>query len=270
MVTKNTKAVTGKARKATGSIAHAAEILICLSNDVHRVSDIARQCNFSKSTVHRVLKLLGQSQLVVQDTINRRYYISMLITKLASNAITTHKRLIAHADAEMHRLSAISEETVALDIMNGMQYLSLHEIPSQHSLRVTQESKRIGPHYAGVYAGASVKVLLSQLDDNRLKILMDIIKINPVTERTVTDKELLMAQLQDIRKKGYAISRGERVPGTICIAAPISNYIVPVGLSVVGPEIRLQSRIREVVAELKISAERITHNIEGIFGEGSK
>jgi IclR family acetate operon transcriptional repressor len=267
MVTKNPIAISGKAKKATGSIAHAAEILICLSNDIHKVSDIARQCNFSKSTVHRVLKLLEQSQLVVQDTINRRYYISLLITKLASNAITTHKRLIMYADAEMQRLSSISEETVALDIMSGMQYLPLHEIPSQHNLRVTQESKRIGPLYAGLYAGASVKVLLAQLDENRLKMLLDIIKITPVTERTVTDKELLLAQLKDICKKGYAVSRGERVPGTICVAVPIPGYILPVGLSVVGPEIRLQSKIKEVIAELKASSSRISHNIEGIFGE---
>jgi len=266
MVTKSPKTVSGKAKKATGSIAHAAEILICLSNDIHKVSDIARQCNFSKSTVHRVLKLLEQSQLVVQDTINRRYYLGLLIAQLASNAIATHKRLITYADAEMQRLSFISEETVALDIMSGMQYLPLHEIPSRHNLRVTQESKRIGPLYAGLYAGASVKVLLSQLEENRLKMLMDIITITPVTERTVTDKDMLMAQLKDIRKKGYAVSRGERVPGTICIAAPVPKYILPVGLSVVGPEIRLQSRIKEVIAELKASSDRISHNIAGIFG----
>jgi len=270
MVMISPKDVSGKAKKATGSIAHAAEILFCLGNDIHKVSDIARQCDFSKSTVHRVLKLLEQSQLVVQDMINRHYYISLLVTKLASNAITTHKRLITYANAEMQRLSSISEETVALDIMSGMQYLPLHEIPSHHNLRVTQESKRIGPLYAGLYAGASVKVLLSQLDENRLKMLMDIIKIPPVTERTVTDKELLMAQLKDIRKKGYAVSRGERVPGTICIAAPINNYILPVGLSVVGPEIRLQSRIKEVVAELKASSDSISRNIADMFGEGRK
>jgi DNA-binding IclR family transcriptional regulator len=263
----NTKGVPVKPEKITGSIAHAAEILICLSNDIHKVSDIARQCNFSKSTVHRVLKLLEQSQLVVQDTINRRYYISLLITKLASNAITTHKRLVTYAEAEMRRLAAISEETVALDILSGMQCLHLHEIPSPHNLRVTQERKSVGPLYTGFYAGASIKVLLSQLDDYKLKMLLDIINIVPVTERTVTDKELLMAQLLDIRKKGYAVSRGERVTGSICVAGPVNNYILPVSLSIVGPEIRLQSRVKEVTVELKASLERISRNIKDIFGD---
>src|SRR4030042_5343266 len=97
-MTNKVKNIPVKAKKATGSIAHAVEILICLSNDIHKVSDIARQCDFSKSTVHRVLKLLEQTQLVVQDTINRRYYLGPLVRQLASNAIITPKRLIAYAD----------------------------------------------------------------------------------------------------------------------------------------------------------------------------
>ena len=267
MMTNKVKNIPVKAKKATGSIAHAVEILICLSNDIHKVSDIARQCDFSKSTVHRVLKLLEQPQLVVQDTINRRYYLGPLVTRLASNAITTHRRLITYAEFEMQRLSSITGETVALDIMVGMQYLSLHEIPSPHNLRVTQESKKIGPLYTGLYAGASVKVLLAQLDENRLKVLMDMTTLTPVTERTITDKQLLTAQLQEIRRHGYAVSRGERIPGTICAAVPVNNYILLVGLSVVGPDSRLQSRIRQVVVELKTSSRRISKSIAGIFGD---
>jgi IclR family acetate operon transcriptional repressor len=256
-----------KAKKATGSIAHATEILICLSNDIHKISDIARQCNFSKSTVHRVLKLLEEPLLVVQDIINRRYYLGPLITQLTANPVTTHKRLITCAIDEMKHLATFSEETVALDIMIGIQYLPLHEIPSKHTLKVTQESKKIGPLYAGLYAGASVKVLLMQLDEKRLKILMDNINITPETERTVTDKQLLMAQLKEIRQKGYAISYGERVQGTLSIAAPISNYILPVGLSVVGPESRLQPKVKEVIAEIKASSRRISNNVIAISGE---
>lgn len=266
MVTVNPKARPGEPKKATGSIAHAAAILVCLSNDVHKVSDIARQCNFGKSTVHRVLKLLEQSQLVVQDTINRRYYISMMISRLASNAIATHKRLITYADTEMQRLASISEETVALDIMSGMQCISLHEIPSQHNLRVTQESRRLGTPYPSLYAGASVKVLLAQMDKSRLNMLLEIFKINPVNESKVADKNQVWAELQDILKKGYTASRAERLPGVICISAPVLKYILPVGLSVIGPEIRLQKRMKEVINELKISAEHISRSIEGRFG----
>jgi DNA-binding IclR family transcriptional regulator len=256
--------------KVTGSIAHATEILICLADDIHKVSDIARQTGFSKSTVHRVLKLMEQSQLAVQDTINRRYYIGPLVTRLASNAMTTHKRLITCADSEMKRLCDITEETIVLDIMVGFKYITLHEIASRHNLKVTKEIKMAGPMYASLYAGASLKVLMAQLDDKRLKMLMSAIKIIPATERTITDKKTLLMQIMDVRKNGYAISRSERIPDTICISVPILFYSLPVCLSVVGPDIRLQSRIRQFVIELKNSSIRISKNINDIFGEKKK
>jgi DNA-binding IclR family transcriptional regulator len=248
----------GSSEKATGSIAHATGILLCLSNDIHSLTDIARRCHLSKSTTHRVLKLLERSRLVVEDTINRRYYLGPLLKKLASNPASTHRRLLAAADAEMRRLAELTEETVAMDTFVGIQYVPLREIPSRQDLKVTQESRKAGPPYSGLYAGAAVKVLLSQLDDDKLKTILDHVSIHRETERTVTDKTLLKAQLNEIRQQGYAISRGERVPGVMSISAPVRDYFLPIALSVIGPEIRLQPRAKQVIAELKLSASRIS------------
>jgi DNA-binding IclR family transcriptional regulator len=253
-------------KKTTGSIAHATSILICLSNDVHALTDIARQCNLGKSTVHRILKLLGEAQLVVQDSTNRRYYLGPLITQLASNPITTHEYLIMYANEEMKHLSYISEETVTLDIMIGIQHFSLYEIASKHDLKVTQESRMSGP----LQAGASVKVMLSLFNDKQLKVALDTMNITRATERTVTNKELLMAQIKEIRQQGYAISYGERIPGALCISVPINNYVLPVAMSVVGPESRLQLRATAVIEELKASSVRISNNIAGNFLKGGK
>jgi DNA-binding IclR family transcriptional regulator len=261
---RNNISIAGK--KTTGSVAHATNILICLSNDIHALTDIARQCNLGKSTVHRVLKLLEQSQFVVQDNINRRYYLGPLITQLASNPITTHEYLIMYANEEMKRLSHISEETVTLDMMIGIQYFSLYEIPSKQDLKVTRESRMGG----SLYSGASVKVLLSQLNDKQLKVALDSIIITRATEHTVTSKELLIAQIREIRQQRYATSHGERNPGVVCISVPIQGYILPVALSVIGPEIRLQPRAKEVIEEMKASSGRISGKIAGNFLKGGK
>ena len=236
-------------------------ILICISNDVHALTDIARQCNLGKSTVHRVLKLLEQSRLVVQDDINRRYYLGPLVTQLASNPMTTHEYLIMCAIDEMKRLSQISEETVALDIMIGIKHFVLYEIPSQHDLKVTQEGRLSGPFQAG----ASVKALLSLLNDKQLKAALDNMNIARATERTVTDKALLTGQVKEITRQGYSISRGERFAGGMCVTVPIKNYTLPVALSVVGPEIRLQLQEKKVITELKASSARISGKIARFF-----
>lgn len=251
----------GKNEPLSGSIAHATGILTCISKDAHALTDIARECNLGKSTVHRVLKLLEQSRLVVQDAVNRRYYLGPLITQLASNPITTHEYLIMYASQEMRRLSTLSEETVALDIMTGIQYFSLYEVPSQHDLRVTEESRMSG----SLQAGASMKALFSLYNDKQLKIALKSMNITSSTEHTVTSKELLTAQIKEVRRQGYAVSRGERFAGAMCISVPIKNYSLPAALSVVGPESRLRVREKAVITELKASSARISASMANIF-----
>ncbi len=248
--------------KLTGSIAHATSVLVCIGNDIHALTDIARECNLGKSTVHRVLKLLEQSKLVVQDTINRRYYLGPLLTRLTSNPVTTHEYLIMYADSEMKQLSGVSEETVNLDIMIGVHAFSIHEITSRHDLKVTQENKAIGP----LLAGASMKTLLSMLNDKQLKTALATMTFSSPTKHTVTDKEVLLSQIKEIRQQGYAVSRGEWLDGVMCISVPVPGYTLPLSLNVVGPQSRLQAREKEVIKELKESAARMTVKITRIFG----
>jgi IclR family transcriptional regulator, KDG regulon repressor len=247
--------------KLTGSIAHATSVLVCIGNDVHALTDIARECNLGKSTVHRVLKLLEQSRLVVQDTINRRYYLGPLLTRLTSNPVTTHEYLIMRAQDEMRRLCQVSEETITLDIMIGVQAFSLYEIPSEHQLKVSQENRVAGP----LLAGASFKVMLSMLNDKQLKAALDSFTISRQTERTVTDKDVLLAQIKEIKQQGYGISRGEWISGVTCISVPVFNYSLPLSLCALGPENRLKDREKAVIKELKTSAARIAENITRLF-----
>jgi DNA-binding IclR family transcriptional regulator len=150
--------------------------------------------------------------------------------------------------------------------MIGIQYFSLFEIPSKQDLKITQESRMGG----SIYAGASVKALLSLLSDKQLKTAMDLINIARATERTVINKELLQVQIKEIKQQGYAISYGERNYGGMCISAPISGYMLPVAISIVGPESRLQPRAKEVIEELKTGVSRISANISGNFMKGGR
>lgn len=263
MSTKNTNlnnqnVSSGGEAKTGGSISHAVSILLCLSQGVHTVSEIARECGLGKSTVHRVLKLLEATDMVVQDRFNRNYYLGSLIARLNSNPLTSHEYLVIFAFDEMKRLSALSGETVTLDVLIGMELVSIYEMSSEQDLKVTERETTT----AGLHTGASRKVLLSELPDGHLKYLLDTISYAPITDRSVTDRNILEAQIKAIRSQKYAISYGERNLGVVCISAPLYNYAFPAALSLIGPEVRLEPQIKSLIAEVKKAGETISGKLE--------
>ena len=264
-ILRNTTLDTEEKTIAVKSISRAADILFCMSNGINTVTDIAKKCELSKSTVHRLLKALKESHLATQDPISQQYHLGPLITRLSSNPQTNHNYLITCAIEEMNGLWDIVEETVTLNIMIGTQYVRLHEIPSKHDLRVIESYDPVG----SIYVGATAKVLLSQLNDEELKAAIKNIRVSSVTEHSVTDKKILIAQSKKIRQQGYAISYGERIAGALCISSPIKNYFWPAALSIIGPEIRLKPRVNELVREVTTRSSRITNNITEFFqGKG--
>jgi len=245
------------------SLHRATDILSCLSNGINTVTDIARYCKYSNSTVHRLLQTLKKLNWAIQDGNNHQYYLGSLITQLSSNQVAAHKYLIMQSLREMISLSDVTEETINLAVMVQLHYSLLHEVASKHDLRITEESKRLGP----MYIGATAKVLLAQLDDEELKRTLKHLRFDQVTDNTVTDKEILMMELKECQQRGYCITYGERIPGAVCISAPIKNYICPASLSIVGPESRLRSRINEVIDELINSANSISSDIAENYKE---
>lgn len=254
---------TDIAQKPTAirSVFRAVNILVCLSNGMNSITEIANCCKLTKPTVYRLLQTLEELLMVIQDPINHRYYLGPLINRIASNPEVNHHYLINCALEELTHLWDFSGETVELNIMVGLQYIRLYEIQSKYELKVVAGPDPVGP----VYVGAAAKVLLSQLDDEELGTALRNITISRVTEHSVIDKKELMAQAKEISRQGYAVSYGERIAGALCISAPIKNYFWPVALSLVGPVSRLEPRRDETLKEVMAGARHITDNIAEFF-----
>jgi len=91
-------------------------------------------------------------------------------------------------------------------------------------------------------------------------------KLPSVTERTITDPELLDAELMRVRQLGYAVTHGQRVVGAVGIAAPIWG---PTGrvlgsIVVTVPEQRFQPSLELTLGQLAVEfANKITKALGG-------
>jgi DNA-binding IclR family transcriptional regulator len=238
-----------------------ANVLTCLSHGIATVTEIAEICKLNKATVHGLLQVLCEARIVMQDPIDHRYFIGPLMTEIASNPFVTHEHLISCALNDMLSLSALSGETVALVILVGMRSVTLHEIPSTYEIKIVGKS-RIADK---LHAGATGKLLLSQLNSKDLKIALANLHLEPVTEYTVTRQDQLIAQIKQIKDQGYAASFGDRIIGAINISVPIKNYVLPASVNILGPDTRIRPRMNEYIQALKTAGLNIQENIKQTF-----
>jgi DNA-binding IclR family transcriptional regulator len=239
-----------------------ANILTCLSHGIETVTEIAEICKLNKATIHGLLQVLCEARLVMLDPINHRYFIGPLITEIASNPQVTHEHLISCALNDMVSLSDLSGETINLAILIGPQSITLHEIPSIYEFKIVIGKSRFNDK---LHAGATGKLLLSQLGGKQLKMALANLKMEPVTEYTVTRKDQLIAQIKQIKDQGYAVSFGEGFVGAMNISAPINNYVLPVSVNILGPENRIKPRMNEYITALKAASLHIQDNLKQTF-----
>lgn len=252
------KPVKSRESYTNTSLVRSTNILICLSNGINTNKEIAKYCKYSTSSVHRLLNVLKGLNWVVQDGINHKYYLGPVADQLVSNQADAHRYLLINAFQEMGHLSIFSKETISLSILVQLRSVLLHYIPSEQELKIVEADSRHGMQFA---VGATAKVLLSQLDEEEIKEALNKIDLLKLTGMSKADRNILMAQLMDTKRKGYGVSYGERIVGAMCISAAVKNYSHPVALSILGPEIRLKPRAEGITKELLASAGRISKSI---------
>lgn len=238
-------------------ISRLANILVSLSNNVDTVTRISDSCNLSKSTTHRMLGALRQTNLVSFDPTTHRYYLGTLIPKLSNAIQRTHNYLLTWSISEIRRLSDVTGETVALDILIGIQCVRLYVVLSVPLFRPDVQLERASE----IFVGSSAKVLLSQINDTKLEKIMKYIRTEPLTEHSVVDKNVLMSQIKEARQKEYSISENEVGINGMAVSVPIKNYTVPVSLNIFGTTTLMKPKIPFLLEELKISATRISNNV---------
>jgi DNA-binding IclR family transcriptional regulator len=78
------------------------------------------------------------------------------------------------------------------------------------------------------------------------------------TDRTITTRDALAAELDQVRRRGFAVAAEELEPGLVAIAAPVrdSTGHVVAALSVSGPSVRLRPERIAQTARLTVGAAR--------------
>lgn len=239
------------------SVNKAISVLTALSYGYSKISDIAREVKISKNGVYRLLYSLKQANMVVQNPLNREYYIGPLLFELSTKPLLTHQYLINCAYVELEELRQTIGETVSLHIKIGADKIRLTQLMGTHNIAFIGTQNIVDP----LWNGAAGKVLLAQLSEKELEVILSHIILVPRTPFSTTDKRIFMQEILKVKERGYAINDNETELGVVDLATPIEDYVVPASISVVGPHDRMVPRMMDYVAKLKAKAKKISRTI---------
>lgn len=92
-----------------------------------------------------------------------------------------------------------------------------------------------------LHATAAGKAILAEFSDERVSQIISEQDLERITTNTITDREQLFSELEEIRARGYSQNDQERVPDVRAVGVPITSPSDQVigALSVAGPSHRL-------------------------------
>jgi len=214
--------------------------------------EIAEHFQKPKSTVHDHLKTLTDAGYLVTD--GRTFRVGIKFLNLGGYA-RSRKKLFQVAESELRQLATDTGEHANLMTEEDGRGIFLYKLKGTQSVQLdTYEGMVVDLHTT-----AMGKAILAEYDVERRDAIIAEHGLDPVTEKTVTDRDELEAQFEEIRERGYAIDNEERVEGVRCIAAPISTADGVVGaVSVSGPKSRMNGeRFEETIPSEVLSTANI-------------
>ena len=222
------------------------------------LADLARALGLPKPTAYRIMATLEGRGCVSRNAAGHFQMTRKLFDLRPSD--TDEQVLLNAAQPVMQRLVESSRETVNLGVIDAGEVVVISTVESPQSIRMT--SKVGNRRY--LHSTALGKVLLSALPEKEVQRLIRIQGLPRLTPRTIITRPALAAELDLVRRQGYALDDEENEPDGRCIGAPIAatGGRVIASLSISAPIFRMDmTRARGLATDLMDSCRVISRTL---------
>ena len=249
------------------SIGRALDVLNCFDGQTPlSLKEIGVQTNLPESTLFRVLLTLEKHEYLLQD-VDGTYQLSsrLLFGWLAQAA--NHVRDIALPEIE--RLANTFNETVSVSYLYDDRIHVLDCKETFHEIRMSNKIGRILPPHCS----AMGKVITAFQDRALADRILEVYGLAARTDKTITDRQKLFLEFDEVRRTGIGCDRGESIQGGICFGAALRTPGRPVvaAICVSTPAMRMnKEREKSVRKALLESAARIAKLLESSRNASSR
>ncbi|THF63672.1 IclR family transcriptional regulator [Pseudothauera nasutitermitis] len=239
-------------------IARTSRIMRALSARPHGLSlaEIAAEVGLPRSTVQRIITALVAENLVEPAGAAGGFRLGPALGQLLYQ---TEADIVPVARPHLEQLSLALQETVCLSRLSGRQVQIVEVSVGEQILRIVPQVGLTAP----MQLAADGKALLARMDPQKI---VEWLGDDP-PRHSGRGKRLpeLLAELEEIRRSGFAYDYEELAEGVCAVAVSIGTYRGAYAVSVLAPTARMRAGVdtfRQELAATRALLERLLGTVQ--------
>lgn len=206
---------SGVSRRLNQGLDRALELLALLAEGPATLTELTVQSGVHKTTVLRMLQTL-ELRGFVKKIDSSTYRLGTRLFSLAHRALEDLDVRTVAAEA-LTQLAEACGQTIHLAVRDGFDIVYIDKREGRTAVRMYS---RIGARLP-MYCTALGKAMLANYPRDVRASMAAQFKYHALTPDTITSAEGLLADLELVRERGYAIDERENEENIRCIAAPV-------------------------------------------------
>jgi DNA-binding IclR family transcriptional regulator len=225
------------------------------------LSELSASLALSPASIFRLTGVLEEAGYVRREDATRRFSLTRKLLLLAQPR-QEGRALVECCLAPMREVLRLTGETVQLCCLAGAECVIIEQLASTHPFKYIVGLGSRPP----LYCCAPGKALLAWLPAAEQERVIQELKLEKHTPRSITTRRALTAECREIRARGYALDEGEHFEGIHCVAAPVLDRhgLAVAAITIAGPSSRISSDRFKEYGEIMIAAGRAA--AEAYFG----
>lgn len=180
------------------------------------LSDVARATGLTRAAARRFLHTLVALKYMRTD--GRLFSLRPRILELGY-AYLSSLSLPEVAMPHLEHLVEEVHESSSVSVLDGDEVVYVARVPMK---RIMTVGINVGTRFPA-HVTSMGRVLLAAHTDDWLQGYLSSVRLQPLTERTITDRATLLAELQRVREQGWTMVDQELEAGLRSLAAPIHD-----------------------------------------------
>jgi DNA-binding IclR family transcriptional regulator len=188
--------------------------LFSIEKPTMTLSEISSALDMNKSSAHTMLATLMSKGFIEKN--GDSYFLGKALISM-TQGVLVNVDIRDRAAPFLRELAENCKDTVYLTVPDGYYCLYIYAIESIQRLQARSAiGNRVPYHCTSVG-----RALLAHMPQNRVEEIISVTGLPKYTDLTITTKDELYAELENIRKQGYGIDLGQHDENVYCIGAPI-------------------------------------------------